>query len=111
MAIVTTTKGSKKHLTSSYFQDISVLRSSRADWNASKPKYWQKNEDEFDTDKLKRAYAIQEIILWRKGCIELSDYVSRLNESQLKDVTTKYMGEDYEEYTGEITRQMMGLED
>jgi hypothetical protein len=99
--IVTTNRGSKKHITSSFFKDISLLRASEVDTNY-RQQYRERKNSSFDLDRLKLAYATQKLILFKKGCRELSEYVSKLNESQLKDITTNYIGSDYEEYDGPI---------
>jgi hypothetical protein len=51
---------------------------------------------EFNIEKLKLAYVIQEIKLWRMGCYELSKYVSDLPKTQLENVYADYVGEDYD---------------
>jgi len=91
--IRTIQKKNKKYLTSSYFDDIKFLKKSKYDTDYGD----LKRNSTFKVDELKRAYAIQEIILWRKGCIELSDYVSKLPNDQLKDTETLYLGQDWNE--------------
>jgi hypothetical protein len=52
-----------------------------------------------DVGKLQLAYVIQEIVLWRKGCAELSEWTTRQNKNQLEDVYTVYVGKDDVEET------------
>jgi len=91
--IRTTIRRNKKHATSSFFDDIRLLRRSRFDTDYRD----LKNGMAFDVGKLQLAYAAQEIILWRRGCMELSDYINRLPNDQLKDLVADYMGEDWTE--------------
>lgn len=96
--ILSKTRRNKKIVTSSYFDDIKTLRKSRYETDY-RDLYRNSN---FDISKLKGAYAIQEIILWRKGCWELSDYVTKLGNHQLENLQTEYFGSDYTEYTDPI---------
>jgi len=93
--IVTKVKRNKKIITSSYFEDIKELKRSKYETD-----YLDlKRNSEFDIPKLQKAYLIQEILLWRKGCIELSDYVNKLPNNQLEGIETFYLGRDIEEET------------
>jgi hypothetical protein len=102
MSIITTMRGKKKHITSSYFKDISVMRASEIDSN-----YRQMHRDRsgLDIPKLKLAYVIQKIKLWRQGCQELSDYIAKLSNHEIENVVADYVGEDYEEYTEDIPQE------
>lgn len=99
MSIVFTQRGKKKHATSSYFKDLSVLRSSEIDTNY-RQLYREKKGDQIP--RLQLAYAVQKLILFKKGCQELSDYARKLSQGELDKVVTDYVGSDYEEYTGPI---------
>lgn len=84
----------KKIISSSYFKDIQALRSSQYETDY---RDLYKNT-KFDVEKLKKAYAVQAIILWKKGCAELSDYASKLLPHQLDKIETQYMGETWEDW-------------
>lgn len=104
MSIITTTRGKKKHVTSSYFKDIAVLRSSEIDTNYRQLYRERKNMD-FDISKLQLAYVVQKLILWHKGCQELTDYLMKLSNKDIENVVPDYPGEYYEEYTEDIPRE------
>ena len=89
--ITSKTKGKKTYLSSSYFDDIKMLRRSRSDTDY-RDLY---RNTTIDVARLQGAYVVQEIILWRKGCIELSDHVSKLSNHQLEGIVTVYMGQDW----------------
>jgi uncharacterized lipoprotein YehR (DUF1307 family) len=96
--IKVSTKGKTKHVTSSYFDDMRLMKKSEFETDYRDIK----RNTKFDAIKLKAAYAVQKIILWRKGCIELNQWVSTQNNSQLQNVTTDYLGEDYYEWDGPV---------
>ena len=104
--ITTKTKGSKRYLSSSFFDDIRLLRKSRFDTDYRDLKM----NTSFDVNRLQQAYLVQQIILWRKGCIELSDYVSKTPIDQLKNTSTVYMGEDWVEETENIVEEKVSKE-
>jgi hypothetical protein len=104
LSIVTTTRGKKKHITSSYFKDIQVLRSSEVDSNY-KQMYRDRKQSDFDIEKLQATYAIQKLVFFHKGCQELNAYVNSLNNNQLEGIITDYIGNDYVEYTEDIPRE------
>lgn len=91
--IIQSTKRNKKTVTSSFFEDIKLLRKSRHDTDYRDLKM----NSNFNVMGLRQAYLVQEIILWRKGCIELSDYVSKLPNNQIEGLHTIYMGENWVE--------------
>jgi hypothetical protein len=103
--IITTVKGKKKHVTSSYFKDMDLLRQSEVDTNFSKVRK-EKTYSQDDIEKLRLAYAIQKIVLFKQGCGELSSYINSLADSQLENVVPDYRGTTYEEYTGPITNHV-----
>ena len=85
----TTTKGKKKiTLTSTYFEGLKDLRKSKFDTDF----YDMKG---FNTNELRRQYAIQELVLFKNGCRELTEYVNKLPSNLIKDVVTVYAGQDY----------------
>lgn len=91
MAITTKTKGKIKTYSSSYFDDVRVLRKSKYETDF-RDLY---RNSTLNVTALQGAFAVKELSLWRMGCIELSDFVSKIPNSQLEFVRTNYMGEDY----------------
>jgi len=88
--IISKSRGIKKTVTSSYFDDVTMLRKSRSESELGK----LRKEGNFNVPALQQAYLIQEIKLWKMGCNELNTWVSQRSEAELKNVTTKYMGDD-----------------
>jgi hypothetical protein len=91
--IVTKLRGKKKHVTSSYFADLRILKQSRFETDYRE----LKRNTEFNTEKLQLAYVVQMIKLWKMGCQELSQYISSLNNAQLENIVPHYEGTDYRE--------------
>jgi hypothetical protein len=108
MAIVTSQRGKIKHVTSSFFKDISLLRNSEVD-TGYRQRYREKSD--FDLNKLQLAYAVQKIILFKKGCRELTEFANKLNSHELASYCTDYIGSDYEEYTGPFNLEDMMKKD
>jgi acyl-CoA hydrolase len=86
--IQTKTTKTQKVITSSYFDDIKLLRSSKRETDYRE----MYRESQFDANKLKVAYVVHELLLFKMGCRELSDHVSKLTNEQLKGLTTNYFG-------------------
>jgi hypothetical protein len=96
MALVFTKRGNKTHVTSSFFKDIAVLRNSEID-TGYRQMYHEKRGDE--VHRLQKAYAVQKLIYFKKGCREISEYVLRCQPHKLENLVTDYIGTTYEEYT------------
>lgn len=86
--IRTYTRGGKHFATSTYFDDMALLKQSRMDSRGL-------NLDKSIKEKLAVSYATSLIKFWRFGCIELSEWA----EKQPKDskYTTVYKGMDVQE--------------
>lgn len=91
--IVTTQRGKKKYVTSSFFKDLRLLKQSRFETDYRD----LKRNTTFDTSKLQLAYVVSMIKLWKQGCQELSSYIAGLNVNQLENVVSIYEGTDYTE--------------
>src|SRR5574344_7535 len=101
MALVYKTgKNGKKTVTSSYFEDAQLLKSSMAD-TSKDYRSLVKEMPDFDIGKLQLTSAAKIISLWRQGCSELSEYASSLNAKQCEGVTTHYMGLDWKPVSDE----------
>jgi len=87
-----TQRGTKKYATSSYFDDIKLLKRSKYDSNMRELK-----NSNFDVNRLQLAYVTQEIILWKQGCRELTEYVIKSSNEQLNNLETVYPGRDWDE--------------
>jgi len=103
--IKTTQRRNKKYVTSSYFDDIRTLRRSKFDTDM---RDLRRNYN-FDVYRLQQAYVSQEIALWKRGCWELSDYVAKLPNDQLKDLETVYMGQDWAELKDETVETVQRI--
>lgn len=90
-----TKKNGIKVVTSSYFDDVRMLRESIKDSGISQMRH-DKNCN-FDVEALMGASAAQQILLWKCGCYELSNYVESMKPEQWKNYETLYMGESYTE--------------
>lgn len=90
-----TKKNGIKVVTSSYFDDVRMLRESIKDSGISQMRH-DKN-CHFDVEALMGASAAQQILLWKHGCCELSNYVESMKPEQWKNYETLYMGESYTE--------------
>lgn len=90
-----TKKNGIKVVTSSYFDDVRMLRESIKDSGISQMRH-DKN-CHFDVEALMGASAAQQILLWKRGCYELSNYVESMKPEQWKNYETLYMGESYTE--------------
>ena len=77
-------------LTSTYFDDVKMLRESLKDSNVSAMRH-NKNSC-FDVSRLILSSVAKQIELWRYGCIELSKYVENMTPNQIKVYETDYMG-------------------
>lgn len=57
----------------------------------------------FDLETFSMENAIMQIMTWKKGCREVTNYVKDLNANQAADIETVYMGEDYDKagFTGQ----------
>lgn len=92
---VRTKKNGVKVITSSYFNDMKMLRESMRDTDFMGMRY--DKTCNFDTGQLKLANAVTQISLWRRGCIELSDYVEKMSPKVAEQYETLYYGEDMPE--------------
>jgi len=92
--ITVKTKGKKKIVSSSFFEDLAILK--KSEYETDYRDIYQNST--FDGGALKRAYAVQKITLFKKGCWELTDWVAKQSNQQLDGITTQYFGKDYEEY-------------
>lgn len=88
-----TKKNGVKVITSSYFDDVKMLRESMRDSGISQMRH--DKECHFDISRLMVESAAKQIALWKQGCYELSQYVQNMKEPQWKNYETEYMGEDY----------------
>ena len=103
MAIRQTTRGKITHVTSTYFDDLRMIKKSEVETDY---RDLHRNSN-FDIAALKQSYAVQKLILFKKGCQELSEWAIQLPKDRCENITTDYMGEDYEEYTGNLTIEEM----
>ena len=81
-------------LTSSYFDDVKMLRESLKDSNVSAMR--RDKNSTFDVSRLILSSVAKQIELWRCGCIELSRHVENMTPNQRKVYETEYMGIDYD---------------
>lgn len=88
-------KNGVKIITSSYFDDIKMLRQSIKDTGVSQLRH--DKDCKFDVSLLMISSAAQQISLWRQGCFELSQYVESMRPEQWKNYETAYMGESPDE--------------
>jgi hypothetical protein len=95
------TVGKKKIISSSYFDDLSFLKKSEFETDYRDIK----RNTTFDPGKLKLAYTVSKILMWKKGCAELNAHVNGLGKSQLENVETKYMGMDWVEYEEPVVHE------
>jgi len=86
-------KREKKYVTSSYFDDIKELRRSKFETDY-RDLY---RNSAFDISKLQRAYVVKEIELFRLGCFELNEWVSKQSNDNLANINTVYAGQDWTE--------------
>jgi len=93
-----TKRGSKIHVTSTFFDDVRLLQKSEIDTDY---RDLYKNST-FSIEKLKLSYVVQKIILWKQGCQELSAWTNSKSNETLKNYTTNYYGQDFIEYEGPI---------
>jgi len=88
-----TKRGSKTHVTSTFFDDLRLLQKSEIETD-----YRDLHRNSlFNTEKLKLSYVVQKMVLFKQGCRELTAWVQQRSVEQLKNVTTNYYGNDYEE--------------
>lgn len=105
MAIVFKHLKNKTIVTSSFFEDVRMMKKTYQDeelrnmrWSNS-PKgdqeYYKQN-----FGKIKLAATVQMITLWKQGCRELTAWVESLTEKQIQEhnYETKYMGEVWKPY-------------
>lgn len=92
---VRTKKNGVKVITSSYFNDMKMLRESMRDTDFMGMRY--DKTCNFDTGKLKLANAVTQITLWKQGCHELSEYVEKMSAKVAEQYETLYYGEDMPE--------------
>ena len=102
MSLITKTfKNGKRTVTSSYFQDIVMLRKAKQETD-----YRGLKDAKFDLAALRNGWAVTEIMLWKKGCRELTAYAESLKPAQLEGLTLKYMGEDVDTEDQSLARVM-----
>ena len=102
MALVFKTyKNGTKSVTSSYFGDIATLRQSKSETD-----YAGLKKAKVDLSVLKLEYAVSELLLWKKGCKELNEYVMALTPKQVENVKPKYMGIEYNENDTSLSKVM-----
>ena len=93
MAIVMkTSKTGKRTVTSSYFDDIGMIRQSLSETDF---RALRNEQSKFDLNKLSQAAVVEQFRLWHLGCAELNDYVARLKPEQMVGLTTKFFGEEW----------------
>lgn len=91
---IRTRKDGKRIITSSYFDDIRMLRKSKSDTFATFSRF-DKDALEFDRSGWQLSMVAMEIALWRRGCQELTSYVNSLKPAQVEMIAeTRYMGAD-----------------
>jgi hypothetical protein len=95
------TVGKKKIISSSYFDDLSFLKKSEFETDYRDIK----RNTNFDSAKLKLAYTVSKIIMWKKGCAELTAHVNTLGKSQLENIETRYLGSDWIEYSEPVIHE------
>lgn len=88
-----TKKNGVKVVTSSYFDDVRMLRESMKDSGISQMRH--DKECHFDIGALMNSSIAQQISLWQQGCRELSHYVENMKPEQWKNYEILYMGDDY----------------
>jgi hypothetical protein len=107
-----TKAGKKRTVTSSYFDDVRMIRNQKMDQKQSL--YDLRHECakdhtrmQFNTEELALAQAVMEITLWKKGCWELNDWVNKHSNKELLDgcYTTKFMGESWEDLVAKDERE------
>ncbi len=102
MALVFKTyKNGTKSVTSSYFSDIATLRQSKSETD-----YAGLKKAKVDLSGLKLEYAVSELLLWKKGCKELNEYVMALTSKQMENIKPKYMGIEYNENDTSLSKVM-----
>lgn len=88
--IKTYMKGDKKYATSTYFDDMNLLKQSKKD--TSREYY---NLDQQYRQKLEISYAASLIRFWHLGCKELTEWA--LAQHPESDYITVYKGENWKE--------------
>jgi hypothetical protein len=106
----TTKSGVKTRVTSTYFDDVRMIRQSKMDskqsiYDLRKEAAKERTTVQFDVGGLQVAWAAQELKLWRMGCRELSEWARTQSPNALDGVTTVYMGEDWEELLAKDERE------
>jgi len=95
-----TKRGNVIHISSSFYDDMKLMKRSEYDTDYRDLRY----NSNMDVEKLKLSYVVQKIILWKKGTQEISqwamqqpnDYFTRNN------VKLDYIGEDWVPYEEDI---------
>lgn len=101
MITIKTLKSGKKKISSSYFDDVKMLKKSLSETDFRGMRAEKGNI--FDLETFSMENAIMQIMTWEKGCREVTNYVKDLNANQAADIETVYMGEDYDKagFTGQ----------
>ena len=86
--IKTYTRGNKRYATSTYFDDMTLLKQSRMD---SRTLDIEDNQKQ----KLSLSYATALLKFWRLGCIELSEWAQAQHSES--EYITVYKGENWKE--------------